>query len=60
VRWHNVIQAFSIVENEPAPVHQPPNSIRDRFRHLADDRSAVAVPDQDNVSQTRADDEIDD
>lgn len=55
-----VIEAFSVVENESAPEHQSPNAIRNHFRHLADDRSAVAVSDQNDVGQTTADDEVHD
>src|SRR6476619_7534111 len=60
MRGHSVIEAFTVVEHEPAPVHKSPNAIRDRFRHLADNRAAVAVPDQNDVGQTTADDEIHD
>jgi hypothetical protein len=60
MRGHSVIEAFTVVEHEPAPVHKSPNAIRDRFRHLADNRAAVAVSDQNDVGQTTADDEIQD
>jgi hypothetical protein len=56
---HSVIEAFPVVENESAPEHQSPDVVRDRLYHLADNRAAVAVSDQDDVGQTEADNEID-
>jgi len=60
VRWHHVVEAFTVVEHEPAVEHQASHAIGDRLGNLADDRSAVAVSDQHDVGQIMADDVVHD
>src|SRR5262249_47804246 len=58
--WHHVEEAFTIVRNERVPIHKTADPVLKSVGDAGDDHAAIAVADENDISEIVLDQVIDD